>query len=83
MSEKSGAANRLQRLPLIDTPSRLKAKIEMVEALGEIELASRVIDTKAPAFDKHPLDLKYDQIGATLTASHNLPQPPATSCNHG
>ena len=66
MSEKSGAANRLQRLPLIDTPSRLKAKIEMVEALGEIELASRVIDTKAPAFDKHPLDLKYDQITLLL-----------------
>mmetsp|Transcript_14581 Transcript_14581/g.48297 ORF Transcript_14581/g.48297 Transcript_14581/m.48297 type:complete len:407 (-) Transcript_14581:407-1627(-) len=80
VSEKSGAANRLQRLPLIDTPSRLKAKIEMVEALGEIELASRVIDTKAPAFDKHPLDLKYDQIGAKLTpidkgsATHQLLQ---------
>jgi hypothetical protein len=51
-TDASGAPNRLQRLPPIDTPSLLKSKIEMVEALGEIELASRVIDTKGGAFDR-------------------------------
>lgn len=51
-TDKSGVANRLLRLPAIDTPALLKSKIEMVEALGEIELASRIIDTKGGAFDK-------------------------------
>jgi len=54
------------RLELIDTPAKLKAKIEMVEALGEIEIASRVIDTKHPTFDMHPIDAKYAQLNAKL-----------------
>ena len=54
-------------LPPISTPALLKQKVEMVEALGEIELASRVIDTKAAAFEKHPIDAAYDKLNAKLT----------------
>ena len=42
-------------LPPINNARLLKAKIEMVEMLGNIELASRVIDTKQAAFQKHLL----------------------------
>jgi len=54
-------------LPPIDNVKLLKQKIEMVEALGNIELASRVIDTKAPAFDMHPIDAKYAQLKTKMT----------------
>ena len=54
-------------LPSINTPTLLKEKIEMVEALGEIELASRVIDTKQAAFDMHPIDARYNQLHINLT----------------
>ena len=53
---------------MIDTPQRLKEKIELVEALGNIEMAARVIDTGAGSgFDLHPVDLRYKQLGAQLT----------------
>ncbi len=55
-------------LPLIDTPQMLKDKIELVEALGNIEMAARVIDTgKGSGFDLHPIDLRYHQLGTELT----------------
>ena len=53
-------------LPPISTPALLKQKVEMVEALGEIELASRVIDTKQAAYDMHPIDARYQQLKAKL-----------------
>jgi len=57
-----------QVLQLIDTPQRLKEKIELVEALGNIEMAARVIDTgKGSGFDVHPVDLRYRQLGSELT----------------
>ena len=56
------------RLPWIDTPAKLKEKIEMVEALGNIELAQRVISTgKGSGFDVHPIDAKYNSLGTRLT----------------
>jgi len=55
------------RLPTIDNAALLKEKIEMVEALGEIELASRVIDTKGIGCDVHPIDARYAQLHARLT----------------
>mmetsp|Transcript_4651 Transcript_4651/g.14031 ORF Transcript_4651/g.14031 Transcript_4651/m.14031 type:complete len:538 (+) Transcript_4651:28-1641(+) len=77
-TDSAGQANRLQRLPPIDNPALLKSKIEMVESLGEIELASRVIDTRGGAFDRHPVDIRYEQLGVTLSpidvgsSLHNL-----------
>jgi len=56
-----------QRLEPIDSSALLKEKIEMVEALGEIELASRVIDTKGLGCDVHPVDARYAQLHAKLT----------------
>ena len=57
-----------KQLQLIDTPQLLKEKIELVEALGNIEMAARVIDTgKGSGFDVHPVDLRYKQLGAELT----------------
>jgi poly [ADP-ribose] polymerase len=56
-------------LPPINTAKMLKDKIEMIEALGEIELASRVIDTKAAVFDMHPIDARYAQLKTKLTPS--------------
>ena len=56
------------RLPWIDTPAKLKEKIEMVEALGNIELAQRVISPgKGSGFDVHPIDAKYNSLGTRLT----------------
>jgi poly [ADP-ribose] polymerase len=56
-----------QRLPPIETAQMLKDKIDMLEALGEIELASRVIDTKGLGCDVHPVDARYAQLKAQLT----------------
>ena len=61
------ASPRNVKLPLISTPQLLKQKIEMVEALGEIEIFSRTMDTKDPSFDVHPIDNKYAQLGIKLT----------------
>jgi len=61
------ASPRNVKLPLISTPQLLKEKIEMVEALGEIEIFSRTMDTKDPSFDVHPIDNKYAQLGIKLT----------------
>jgi len=52
------------KLPLIDSPQTLKAKVEMCEALGNIQIASRVIDTQL--CDVHPIDAKYNQLKARL-----------------
>ena len=66
------------KLPTIDSPQMLKAKTELVEALGEIQLASKVIDTGAPAFDLHPIDARYAQLKTDMrpidvgTAEHVL-----------
>jgi poly [ADP-ribose] polymerase len=65
----TSAGDRGTRQPLepIATPSALKAKIEMIEALGNIELASRVIDTKSLASVTHPIDARYAQLKTELT----------------
>jgi predicted DNA-binding WGR domain protein len=63
----TGERGTRTKLEPISTPSLLKAKIEMVEALGNIELASRVLDTKSAAFETHPIDARYNQLKAKLT----------------
>jgi len=55
------------QLPPIDNVQLLKLKIDMVEALGNIEMSNRVIDTgKGTAFDMHPIDAKYGQLENAL-----------------
>ena len=63
----TGDRNTRTPLPPINSPALLKSKIEMIEALGNIELASRVIDTKSAAFDTHPIDARYAGLNASLT----------------
>jgi len=53
------------RLPLINNTRILKSKLEMCEALGNIELASRVIDVEG--LDAHPIDAKYAQLRTRLS----------------
>ena len=54
-------------LPPINSAPLLKSKVQMVEALANIEIASRVIDTKGAGFETHPVDAKYAQLKTRLT----------------
>jgi len=54
------------KLPPISSAAMLKEKLELVEALGEIEVASRVLDSGKIRTDVHPVDARYAQLGATL-----------------
>ncbi|XP_013735374.2 poly [ADP-ribose] polymerase 2 isoform X1 [Brassica napus] len=51
---------------VIDTPQKLKQKIEMVEALGEIELATKLLSID-PGLMDDPLYYHYEQLNCGLT----------------
>ncbi|KAF8077042.1 hypothetical protein N665_1066s0004 [Sinapis alba] len=51
---------------VIDTPQKLKQKIEMVEALGEIELATKLLSIDPGLLDD-PLYYHYQQLNCGLT----------------
>ncbi|CAN8308662.1 unnamed protein product [Cochlearia groenlandica] len=51
---------------VIDTPQKLKQKIEMVEALGEIELATKLLSIDRGLLDD-PLYYHYQQLNCGLT----------------
>ncbi|XP_013622962.1 PREDICTED: poly [ADP-ribose] polymerase 2 isoform X5 [Brassica oleracea var. oleracea] len=51
---------------VIDTPQKLKQKIEMVEALGEIELATKLLSID-PGLMDDPLYYHYQQLNCGLT----------------
>ncbi|KAJ0229909.1 hypothetical protein HA466_0311460 [Hirschfeldia incana] len=51
---------------VIDTPQKLKQKIEMVEALGEIELATKLLPIDQGLQDD-PLYYQYQQLNCGLT----------------
>ncbi|XP_019089234.1 PREDICTED: poly [ADP-ribose] polymerase 2-like [Camelina sativa] len=51
---------------VIDTPQKLKQKIEMVEALGEIELATKLLSVDRELQDD-PLYYHYQQLNCGLT----------------
>lgn len=50
---------------VIDTPSKLKQKLEMVEALGEIELATKLLKDY-PQMKEDPLHFHYQQLRCEL-----------------
>ncbi|KAJ3168278.1 Poly [ADP-ribose] polymerase 2 [Geranomyces variabilis] len=52
----------MARPPLIDTPQMLKAKLEMVEALGDIEIATEILNATNKNLDKDPVDLHHDKL---------------------
>ena len=51
----------------------------MIEALGNIELASRVIDTKSADFETHPVDARCAQLQSALNHVHPSPFTPLSS----
>ncbi|XP_048538194.1 poly [ADP-ribose] polymerase 2-like [Triticum urartu] len=51
---------------IIDTPEKLKAKLEMVEALGEIEIATRLLEDNQSDRDD-PLYARYKQLHCDFT----------------
>ncbi|GLU07369.1 hypothetical protein SLE2022_243300 [Rubroshorea leprosula] len=50
---------------VIDTPSKLKQKLEMVEALGEIEVATKLLKDD-PLMKEDPLYFHYQQLHCEL-----------------
>ncbi|KAJ1687692.1 hypothetical protein LUZ63_019082 [Rhynchospora breviuscula] len=51
---------------VIDTPQKLKAKLELVEALGEIEIATKLLEEEEDAEDD-PIYARYKQLKCELT----------------
>ncbi|CAO2202888.1 unnamed protein product [Urochloa humidicola] len=51
---------------IIDTPQKLKAKLEMVEALGEIEIATKLLEDDSSDQDD-PLYAQYKQLRCDFT----------------
>ncbi|KAK8565495.1 hypothetical protein V6N12_059055 [Hibiscus sabdariffa] len=55
---------------VIDTPQKLKKKLEMVEALGEIEVASKLL-TDDTMEEEDPLHYRYQQLHCELVPLDN------------
>ncbi|XP_042405987.1 poly [ADP-ribose] polymerase 2-A-like isoform X1 [Zingiber officinale] len=51
---------------VIDTPGKLKAKLEMVESLAEIEIATKILQNDVEAEDD-PLNSRYKQLQCELS----------------
>ncbi|KAJ9543118.1 hypothetical protein OSB04_022825 [Centaurea solstitialis] len=51
---------------VIDTPQKLKRKLEMVEALGEIEVATKLLEDSA-GMQEDPLFSHYQRLNCELT----------------
>ena len=57
----------MSRPPVISTPGMLKAKLEMVESLADIEIATTLIKQMAENVTENPIDLKYKTLGCGIT----------------
>ncbi|XP_010522796.1 PREDICTED: poly [ADP-ribose] polymerase 2 [Tarenaya hassleriana] len=57
---------RKMREFIIDTPQKLKQKLEMVEALGEIEVATKLLSADA-GLQEDPLYYHYQRLNCDLT----------------
>jgi poly [ADP-ribose] polymerase len=57
---------------VISSKERLKAKLQLVESLGDIEIAMKVLADKKGAGEEedalHPIDRSYRQLGCGMTA---------------
>ncbi|KAI9103769.1 poly polymerase catalytic domain-containing protein [Phlyctochytrium arcticum] len=53
--------------PVIDTPHALKNKLEMLQALGDIEIASQLLATTAAQCTQNPVDLHYKSLKAAIS----------------
>uniref|UniRef100_A0A8D0G6P0 Poly [ADP-ribose] polymerase n=1 Tax=Sphenodon punctatus TaxID=8508 RepID=A0A8D0G6P0_SPHPU len=55
----------LRTPPLIRTEQELKEKMQLLEALGEIRMALKLVKSEQPG-PEHPLDRSYRQLGCEL-----------------
>ncbi|XP_074268580.1 poly [ADP-ribose] polymerase 2-like [Silene latifolia] len=55
---------------VIDTPQKLKAKLEMVEALGQIELATKLL-SEGVGMQDDPLYAQYERLNCELVPVDN------------
>ena len=51
----------------INTAQKLKDKLELVDALGNIEVATQLLSAAGAAADTHPVDARYAQMRTRLT----------------
>jgi len=56
----------MQRPPLIDSTKKIKKKMAMLEALGDIEIATNLL--KRGASDENPIDSSYKALNITVVA---------------
>ncbi|XP_062511613.1 poly [ADP-ribose] polymerase 2-like isoform X2 [Corticium candelabrum] len=56
----------MTRPPTIRTTEQVKAKMSLLEALGDIEIAMRVMSEKGHA-DEHPIDRQYTSLKCQMT----------------
>ncbi|TPX31004.1 hypothetical protein SmJEL517_g05553 [Synchytrium microbalum] len=54
--------------PVIRTPQDLKKKLEMVEALGDIQIATTILKSHAGEITANPMDLNYSSLETTIKA---------------
>ncbi|KAI8926209.1 poly polymerase catalytic domain-containing protein [Entophlyctis helioformis] len=56
----------MSRPPVISTLPALKLKLDMVEALGDIEIAASLIKDSKKAYDENPMDMNYRSLSCNL-----------------
>jgi poly [ADP-ribose] polymerase len=57
----------MKRPPPISSKAMLKAKLEMVESLADIEIATKLIKELQAEVTENPVDLKYQSLGCSLS----------------
>ncbi len=52
--------------PPINTPALLKAKMQMIESLDEIQIAAKVLKDSEGIHDVNPIDVQYDSLKCNI-----------------
>lgn len=55
----------MSRPPVLDTKKQLKKKLAMLEALGDIEIATSLLKGSSSS-DEHPIDSSYKALNTTI-----------------
>ena len=56
----------MSRPPMIQSNAMLKKKIEMLEALSEIEIATKIIQNSDSKLNENPMDMHYKSLGCDI-----------------
>ncbi|XP_065908564.1 poly [ADP-ribose] polymerase 2-like isoform X2 [Dysidea avara] len=56
----------MRRPPILRTKEEVKQKIALLEALGDIEIAMKVLSDAGSKSDIHPVDRHYQQLGCKM-----------------